>query len=253
MKIYVFGCSFTKYIWPTWADILQNENTDIEFYNFALPGIGNRRIFLRIQELFLKGKISSNDKILVLWTSWHREDRFVNNKWANEGNIFASKSFDNTFIKKYWNEDFDVINNASSIISANNMFNIDFNGIWLDVGNAEQYNNCNVPETNLYKTMNDKFEFYNSKLPKFTKFNHSKNTNFFGQSSDGHPDILCHCNFASAVADKLDLKNCHRNIDYWTEIQTITSNMLAEGKTWKHIQEYFGWQQQYNDPMLMET
>ena len=26
MRIFTFGCSFTQYHWPTWADILINEN-----------------------------------------------------------------------------------------------------------------------------------------------------------------------------------------------------------------------------------
>lgn len=44
MKVFVLGCSFTKYFWPTWADILQYSNTNIEFLNFARPGIGNFKI-----------------------------------------------------------------------------------------------------------------------------------------------------------------------------------------------------------------
>ena len=42
-RFFAFGCSFTNYYWPTWADII---GQDSNFYeNWAQPGAGNHFIF----------------------------------------------------------------------------------------------------------------------------------------------------------------------------------------------------------------
>ena len=34
-RIFCFGCSFTQYLWTTWANILGTEFHEAEFYNFG--------------------------------------------------------------------------------------------------------------------------------------------------------------------------------------------------------------------------
>ena len=50
-RLFAFGCSFTCYIYPTWADIIyQSLNEDCEFYNCGRSGGGNLFISHRITE-----------------------------------------------------------------------------------------------------------------------------------------------------------------------------------------------------------
>ena len=42
-RAFVFGCSFTQYYWPTWADILGREFN--KFENWGQCGGGNQFIF----------------------------------------------------------------------------------------------------------------------------------------------------------------------------------------------------------------
>ena len=54
-RLFVFGCSFTKYYWPTWADIIGQE---FEYYeNWGEIGSGNLRIAHRITECVYKNQI----------------------------------------------------------------------------------------------------------------------------------------------------------------------------------------------------
>ena len=40
-RVFAFGCSFTHYSYPTWANLIAYQNTDAEFYNFGKAGMGN--------------------------------------------------------------------------------------------------------------------------------------------------------------------------------------------------------------------
>ena len=77
-RIFCFGCSFTEYIMPTWADILKLrfENTNTEVYNFGQGGAGNYYIFNRIVEKSLEYNFTKDDLILIQWSGVFREDRF---------------------------------------------------------------------------------------------------------------------------------------------------------------------------------
>ena len=43
-RFFAFGCSFTSYYWPTWADIIGQEFSD-RYYNLAMCGAGNEFMF----------------------------------------------------------------------------------------------------------------------------------------------------------------------------------------------------------------
>jgi hypothetical protein len=64
-RFFVFGCSFTKHHWPTWADFIA-VNYD-EYYNFAQGGC-NTFIMNRMIEIdHLKNYINNlSDKLLFL-------------------------------------------------------------------------------------------------------------------------------------------------------------------------------------------
>lgn len=101
-RMFVFGCSFTSYRWPTWADIVSREIPDVDFYNFGLCGGGNLLISIRITEANVRYKFTTDDLIMVMWTTFCREDRYKDNRWWMTGNIFsASHDYPEEFVRRY--------------------------------------------------------------------------------------------------------------------------------------------------------
>jgi len=101
-RLFVFGCSFTSYRWPTWADIVAQEIPDVDFYNFGLCGGGNLLMSVRITEANLRYKFAEDDLIMVMWTTFCREDRYRNNSWMMTGNIFTGlHDYSEEFVRKY--------------------------------------------------------------------------------------------------------------------------------------------------------
>lgn len=88
-RLFTFGCSFTEYRWPTWADIL---GQSFDYYeNWGMSGTGNYLISSRIMECNHVNKITKDDVVIVMFTSIPRID-FYNGSWARNGNIYNQHS-----------------------------------------------------------------------------------------------------------------------------------------------------------------
>ena len=103
-RIFCFGCSFTQYIMPTWADILKLhfENTDTEAHNFGRGGAGNYYIFNTIVEKSLEYKFTKDDLILIQWSGVFREDRFKDGYWHTPGNIINQQVYSKSLVDKWF-------------------------------------------------------------------------------------------------------------------------------------------------------
>lgn len=86
-RLFTFGCSFTNYIWPTWANIVASELA-IPFWNYAQGGAGNQYIFNMIMQADALHKFTEDDAIMICWSGVTREDRCIDGKWQLYGNIF---------------------------------------------------------------------------------------------------------------------------------------------------------------------
>lgn len=100
-RVFMFGCSFTNYTWPTWANILHYMMPDVEGYNFGQSGGGNLFIAERIIAANQLYRFTDKDLILVMWSTFSREDRYIENRWETPGNIWTQGFYDSNFIKKY--------------------------------------------------------------------------------------------------------------------------------------------------------
>ena len=98
-RLLTFGCSFTQYSWPTWADILAKEFE--EFCNWGCSGGGNQFIFHSIVESFHRDQINVHDTVIIMWSNIMREDRYIKGRWKTPGNIYTQKVYDNHFINSY--------------------------------------------------------------------------------------------------------------------------------------------------------
>ena len=120
MALFAFGCSFTQYDWPTWADIVGKQ---FDYYeNWGQRGGGNQFIFNSLLECVVKNKISKDDTVIVMWTNVAREDRYLEGKWVTPGHIYTQFTYDHEFVKKfadirgYFIRDFNTIFAAQNIL-----------------------------------------------------------------------------------------------------------------------------------------
>ena len=105
-RLFTFGCSFTQWNWPTWADIL-GKNYDLH-ENWGISGIGNRAISQRISECVLKNTLTDQDTVIVQWTDYHRfdqhiKDLFPESSWRLGGSLLV-KPTEVEYIRDTWRE-----------------------------------------------------------------------------------------------------------------------------------------------------
>ena len=100
-RFFAFGCSFTKWKWKTWPDFLA-ESLNLECNNFAVPGAGNEYIFHSIVEANETYKFNQNDLIIVCWTNFAREDRYIKDKWVHSSNIYNYTVFDRKWVNQWF-------------------------------------------------------------------------------------------------------------------------------------------------------
>ena len=125
-RIFAFGCSYTSYSWPTWANFLELEFD--EMYNYALTGLGNRAIAERVTEAHARHQFTKDDLIIVQWSShlrndwWHQESTPSRVKgWKTYGSIFNYhnvKLYDKKWIDTFFYEPayfMHTLNNISAI------------------------------------------------------------------------------------------------------------------------------------------
>lgn len=115
MRLITFGCSFTDYSWPTWADIIA-EDRQCEYENWALGGGGNQQIARRVLYRHSRG-FCDRDLVMIQWTSITREDRYIRGYWRTEGSVMTSPTYRGAFLDQHWDWDNDVINTAHSRIT----------------------------------------------------------------------------------------------------------------------------------------
>ena len=100
-RVFAFGCSFTNWYYPTWADIIAKCCTNSEFYNFGVGGAGNLVISSRITQANLRFNFCETDLILVLFSTPYREDRWIKGDWKLFGNIYNQPFYDEKFVHEY--------------------------------------------------------------------------------------------------------------------------------------------------------
>ena len=105
-RLLTFGCSFTRYYWPSWADMLGRSYD--QFENWGISGIGNRAIAERLSEAIINSHITKHDTVIVQWSEFHRFDvhlplPHLPEGWAQAGNMFTSSALGSSILK-LWDE-----------------------------------------------------------------------------------------------------------------------------------------------------
>lgn len=84
--IYTFGCSATKWHWPTWADWLWAYGHDVT----NLAGKGYCHNFINWTLLDIASTITPNDHVVIMWPNNHR---MYNGMIANGSTNTTAKDF----------------------------------------------------------------------------------------------------------------------------------------------------------------
>lgn len=258
-RLFTFGCSYTCWHWPTWADLISTEFD--EFYNYAIRGSGNRCIAERLSEAIINFDINENDLIIVQWTDFHRFD-FHNSKlgkdinWACAGNIFKNEGIPK-IILELWNEEsyilhtLNFINMSIAMLKTTNSrwFMTSSINLFDDVRNFENFKKYqrlfspdywiepidnHVPR-NTYKGIKMPPGTFSSILPWETPV-------------DSHPILPHYRNWVMKnfidIIDTEKLKN--RFLDYDKSYEKILSSDLNYAHIdWANIEKKTGWHQNY--------
>lgn len=133
-RLFTFGCSFTEYRWPTWADIWGlGGQFGGGYWNMAAKGSSNERIAYHINEFVIRfgSMLTESDVVAVMWTGLMRQcthterhsDGSKHPGWRSRGSYIHSDWVDDAnFIQRLGNEerfmirDYNLIHFADQVL-----------------------------------------------------------------------------------------------------------------------------------------
>jgi hypothetical protein len=146
-----FGCSFTNYYWPTWADVLQEEMPDAGYVNTAKPGAGNSYILAKLSQAMRYYNIGEDDLVTIMWTTFYRQDSFKEGQWRTPGNIYTQNDIPIDFVVKYLDDtvgfhtrDYTIVDTAMRMLATQPFDSVSMWGV--DPGKQDYYGLSQKPE-----------------------------------------------------------------------------------------------------------
>lgn len=107
-RIFTFGCSFTEYFWPTWADMILHNNDGV---NYGRLGGGYEQIMSNLVQCDLDYKLNSNDIVIIVFPNFLRWDLPFYPNMVCVGNMIMSHWY--KYINKFWTIDGVVYKNIN--------------------------------------------------------------------------------------------------------------------------------------------
>ena len=211
-RFYAFGCSYTNYRWPTWADIIGQQMPYYE--NWGKLAAGNQFIFNSVVECNQSNGFNKDDLIIVMWSSIHREDRYVNNYWETTAFEQLESVYGVQWMRKYGIEtrgnlirDLAYIKSIQYLLDSTGCDYVFLNGVFLtvpkgaDPGQVDLANATDVIE--MYRDVLDSI-----KPSLWVETDHNKRPNF----NDRHPSPMESANYIKKYID-IDLHG--EFVEYW--------------------------------------
>jgi hypothetical protein len=122
-RLYTFGCSYTYFYWPTWADFL---SLNYDYHeNWGYAGLGNRAIAERLAECHARNLIDKDDTVIVQWSThlrydWHNPTPIKGNYgWQTNGNVYNRWNqdiFTSQLLKTFCTESSLILHTLNNII-----------------------------------------------------------------------------------------------------------------------------------------
>ncbi len=122
-RFFSFGCSFTHYKWPTWADIIAQEFTPETAFNYGLCGAGNYIMAQSVMDADAFHKLGPGGLCMVMFTNFQREDRYCKAKggWLYPGNIYSQGIYSKEWME-YFDEDHALLRDMMVVKLLKNFF-----------------------------------------------------------------------------------------------------------------------------------
>lgn len=136
-RFFAFGCSYTKWIWPTWADFIGINFS--EYYNCGRGGASNSYIMQKLIEVDHQYKFNpETDFVTIMITGVNRFSFYHESEWRTFGDmsgysilnkppVAGRKLIDKpyfhelkSFVTDLWNPDWAVYNTWISVIAIKN-------------------------------------------------------------------------------------------------------------------------------------
>ena len=210
-RVFAFGCSFTSYSFPTWADLIAKEMSHAEYYNFGTSGSGNLLISNRVAQANCQFNFCETDLVLVMFTTAYREDRYIDGVWITKGNVFNQDFYDKNFIKNYCDPDGYMIRDLGLIeLTRGYLSNLDCTTVYMSIGDLSSESRdlrpTHDPKTqhfndrlnNLYKNTCDNILPSVESIVGNPKVYHWINKDG-GPHDEGHPGTLNYSEYLQAV------------------------------------------------------
>ena len=86
-RFFVVGCSFTRWHWPTWANIIARQNPHLKFHSFAKAGQGNTYISILLNQLTHTHNLCETDLVGIMWSTFNRLDYYTSNEGTLEDTV----------------------------------------------------------------------------------------------------------------------------------------------------------------------
>ena len=227
-RFFAFGCSFTSFIWPTWADIIAHEfhAQGKEAYNFGLSGSGNENIMHSVIKAYHDYDINDDDLVIIMWTSWNRMDYINGAYWAQWGNILRFDGVDEEHagMMTTWSLELDIVKSISAYTAVNNLINVSAN-----FSLAHEVFHIVSPEDDplLYK-------YINFRMPNTWNFKSRQAVHgilaWWVHKYDGHPTPLTHLQFTQTKLRRQlpDLQISDSTVEWVRGIEAECNDKLEE-------------------------
>lgn len=236
-RLFTVGCSFTSYLWPTWANIIAAEMPTAEHINIAKAGAGNLFISSMIAQANRTYSFSETDLVMVMWSSFCREDRWVNGVWVTGGNVFFHQVYSPDWVKQFSDPTGYLIRDMALIeLSSEYLKNLPCDSIMMPMVPMNDDIKIKTPTMNKIETLYGSkyrkmplsfYEAMQSWPPGHTYSHHMGSTAI----PDGHPSPNVHCSYLR----KIGIPLTNTGILYASQ---STSN-LEKTSTVQEIQKLF--------------
>jgi hypothetical protein len=181
-RLFTFGCSFTGFRWPTWADILGRE---FDYYeNWGTLGAGNQFIFNSLIECKTRHNFTPDDHIMIMWTNVAREDRYIGREWINPGNFLTQSFYNKEYVKKTFCERGFLLRDLATVAATIDLlktWNVNFELMsMIPITNIDQYEVKQANDTNdIIELYSDVFNYIKPSV-----FEVVFNNNWWSRTSD---------------------------------------------------------------------
>lgn len=130
-RFVAIGCSFTRWLWPSWSDLLAREMPNTQYINCARGGAGTFYIVTMLNLLSRRHNFDSDTLVGIMWSTFCRQDWFnyenprpweqmgKKGGWHSQGNLLINQ-YNDPFVNFENLEPFHyLIRDAGMIATAN--------------------------------------------------------------------------------------------------------------------------------------